>query len=51
MKIKRAKIAQDFADRIEEIYSRPAPEPAPAGAAERIREKLANAHLPGRGEG
>ncbi|GGG63008.1 long-chain-fatty-acid--CoA ligase [Kocuria dechangensis] len=51
MKIKRAKIAQDFADRIEEIYSRPAPEPAPAGAAERIREKLAGAHLPGRGEG
>ena len=51
MKIKRAKIAQDFADRIEEIYSRPAPEPAPAPAtpAERIKEKLSQAHLPGRG--
>jgi len=51
MKIKRAKIAQDFADRIEEIYSRPAPDPAPAGPAERIREKLSHAHRPGRGEG
>ncbi|MUN64099.1 AMP-binding protein [Kocuria sediminis] len=53
MKIKRARIAQDFADRIEEIYSRPAPEPAPAPAtpAERIKEKLSHAHLPGRGEG
>jgi long-chain acyl-CoA synthetase len=51
MKIKRAKIAQDFGAQIEEIYSRPAPEPAAAGAAERIREKLSHAHLPGRGEG
>ncbi|WP_424347087.1 AMP-dependent synthetase/ligase [Kocuria sp. CH-021] len=49
MKIKRARIAQDFADRIEEIYSRPAPEPAPATPAERIKEKLSQAHLPGRG--
>ena len=51
MKIKRAKIAQDFGDRVEDLYSRPAPEPAPAGPAERIREKLSNAHLPGRAEG
>ena len=53
MKIKRSKIAQDFADRIEAIYSRPAPEPAPASAtpAERIKEKLSQAHLPGRGQG
>jgi long-chain acyl-CoA synthetase len=51
MKIKRARIAEDFADRIEEIYSRPAPAPAsaPATPAERIKEKLSQAHLPGRG--
>jgi long-chain acyl-CoA synthetase len=51
MKIKRARIAQDFADRIEEIYSRPAPDPAaaPVTPAERIKEKLSHAHLPGRG--
>ena len=51
MKIKRARIAQDFADRIEEIYSRAAPDPAaaPVTPAERIKEKLSHAHLPGSG--
>ncbi|MFI7483017.1 AMP-dependent synthetase/ligase [Kocuria sp. M1R5S2] len=53
MKIKRARIAQDFAETIEEIYSRPAPAEAPVSstAAERLRGKLSSAHLPGRGEG
>jgi long-chain acyl-CoA synthetase len=57
MKIKRAKIAQDFAEVIEEIYSRPAPAEAPVSSTpaerinERIKEKLSPGNRPGRGEG